>query len=165
VVEHISFSISTSLPCPEDLKEASLLLVNDINAIGRKYQAVAALFGRVIMSSAILQGGAGVKLSYQRGVDHPVFVYVTDNFKATEPGLTLILREACGQGWKAVAMDELTRRSQAFRNVALLLKGRHEEMQPMRRSRILKMDGCEFVAWVSKKFLKVDASAWVKESE
>ena len=156
----------TSPPCPEDLKEASLLLVNDVNAIGRKYRALAALFGRVIMSSAILQGGPGVKLTYQRGVEYPVFVYVTDSFKATEPGLTLVLREACGQGWKAVTMDELTRRSQAFRNVALLLKGKHEELLPVRRSRILKMDGDGFVDWVSKKFLRVDASAWVnKESE
>ncbi|CAK9054669.1 Modification methylase NlaIV (M.NlaIV) (Cytosine-specific methyltransferase NlaIV) [Durusdinium trenchii] len=88
-----------------DLREGDLYLVNDFTAVHRKVRAMAALRGGVILSGGVLEGRPGVKVTFSRGLDLPVAVYVTDEFKREEPGLTLILRHACSNGWQAVGAD------------------------------------------------------------
>ena len=144
----------------KDLRQASLLIIPDINKIPRKHQLMAALFGKVILSAAILQGGNGVKLSYHAGIERGgVFVYVTDRFRNEEPGLTMILREACAHGWKAVTMDILQARSKGPKNFCLFLRARGEILQ--RQSRIQCLDGNELVAWAAKKIIDTKSSAWI----
>ena len=144
----------------KDLRQASLLIIPDINTIPRKHQLMAALFGKVILSAAILDGGNGVKLSYSAGSQLGVFVYVTDGFRNQEPGLTMILREACAHGWKAVTMNDLQARSPGPKNSCLLLRAKGEALN-LGKSRIQCLDGNELVAWAAQKFVDVKSSAWI----
>ena len=133
--------------------------------MGRRYHAMAALFGRTIVSSDVVQkGSSGIKMSYHRGVDSRVLVYVTEGFKAKEPGLTLILREACLHRWEAVTMEELVRRSKGPKNIALLLKAADEALGLQNRGRIVVLDGDAFVSWAATKFVDAQCCAWIKES-
>lgn len=125
---------------------------------------MAALFGKVILSSAILRGGNGMKLSYHAGIERGgVFVYVTDGFRNEEPGLTMILREACAHGWQAVTMDVLQARSKGTKNFCLLLRAKGEVLP--RQSRIQCLDGNELVAWAAKKFVDAQSSAWIGDKD
>ena len=133
----------------KDLREGDLYLVNDFTAVHRKVRAMAALRGGVILSGGVLEGRPGVKVTFSRGLDLPVAVYVTDEFKREEPGLTLILRHACSNGWQAVGADGLRGRG---RKPSLILRGASESAEGLGGFRgVLCFAGSAFVAWLATK--------------
>ena len=51
-----------------------------------KVRFMAALSGSVLMSASALLGAGGVKLTFHPGQEIQVAIFVTDTFKAEEPG-------------------------------------------------------------------------------
>ena len=119
---------------------------------------MAALLGSVVLSGAVLDQGKGIRMQCTKGLASSVAVCLTDQFKATQPGLTMILREACANGWCAVARAGLKARG---REAALLLCGDREveSISAPRGVQCLTADA--FVDWVTAKFLERGSSALV----
>lgn len=153
-------------PC-EDLREARLIVVPDINNVQKKYRAMAALMGRTILSGPVLDGHGGAKLVYTAGFKCAAFVFVSDAFKRAEPGLTLILRLACAKaanesrnGWQAKTLEEACKKTSQKKQ--LVLKGKHEAIPGNRPKQVLSLTGDEFVAWATKTYFLDTRSAWIK---
>ena len=111
-----------------------------------------------MLSASVLLGKAGVKLVFHRGLDIDAAVYVTNGFKASQPGLTGLLREACAHGWLACKANELKGRG---RKPSLLLRGDAEVVQGFKRTRVKSLSGVDFVRWVTKTCLNQGLSARV----
>ena len=83
-----------------------MIVIKDIDHFAQKYRAFSALMGAVVLSGPILDGQGGLKLSHKPGFKFGVSVYATNNFKKEQPGLTLLVREACARGrrfhWKTL---------------------------------------------------------------
>ena len=100
-----------------------------------------------------------MKITYSRGFDLPVAIYCTPNFKASEPGLTLIAREATINGsWEAVGLDGLVGRG---RKPSLVLRAATEKGPRLGRG-VLSLTGSEFVTWVTSKCLIPSQSSRIK---
>lgn len=138
------------------------MVVNDFCRVERKVRVMAALLGSVVVSAPALCGRGGTRLEFRRGLDMEVAIFLTDTFKAEEPGLTLIMREACHQGWKAVRMEGLKGRG---RKPSLLLKGRAETVQGFQRTGVKCMTSLDFVQWLNRTCLNKSLSAHVSKTD
>lgn len=92
------------------MKQAKLLVVKDVNELGRKHKVFAALMGAVVLSGGILDKKSGLKLVYDTGFKFPTRVFATGEFKRSEAALTMVVREACAKGqaaggWRASSVD------------------------------------------------------------
>lgn len=73
--------------------------------------------------------------------------------------MTLLLREACARGWKAVTAEGLKGRG---RKPSLLMRGEGEIIDGMGRTRVKCLTANEFLRWFAGVCLKKEASARVK---
>ena len=127
--------------------------------VDRNVRAMAALTGSVLLSADALVGRGGVKLCFQRGYDIEAAVFVTDQFKQEKPGMTMLLREACVQGWKAVKAEDLKGRG---RRPSLLLRGEGEAIAGFEKTRVKCFSADEFLRWLTTSCLQKDSSGRVK---
>eukprot|EP00435_Cladocopium_sp_Y103_P048565 s89_g14.t1 len=155
-----------------DLKQARMLIIPDSSKVARKYRVYSALMGATLLSGSILEEKKGLKLSHVSGFQKPVSVFCTDKFKQEQPGLVLLVREACARGraadggWKAVSLQEAART--AGRRSSIILHGKNEKVQVAggwNNKKTELLTGEAFAAWVSKKYIAHGASAWVKASK
>lgn len=152
--------------CPEELKAAKLIIVDDSAApVGRTQRLFAALMGCVLMTLSVLQGTGGYRLAFKRGVTHAVRIFVSDAFKQEAPALTLVLRQACAcrEGWRAVPLED-ARKKEGW-SWGIILRGNTEDLPAgnvRRCKKLLSLTGGEFVAWATESFIRSDMSAWVK---
>lgn len=127
--------------------------------VERKVQFMAALTGSVLLSANVLLSQGGVKLSYHPGHKIDAAVFVTNAFKSEEPAMTLLLREACARGWKAVTAEALKGRG---RKPSLLMRGEGEIIDGLGRTRVKCFTANEFLRWFTSACLNKEASARVK---
>ena len=130
----------------QDLKQAKLIVVANFSHVEDRVKIMAALLGAVVLSASVLLGKAGVKLEFHRGLDIDVAVFVTHAFKAAEPGLTSLLRDACRSGWHAVRANDLKGRG---RKPSLLLRQDGEVVQGFTSKSTVKcFNGVDFCRWL-----------------
>ena len=154
----------------EDLKQAKVVISNDVSNLARKYKAFAALMGAVILSGDVLNKQAGLRLGHETGCNGAVSVFCTEKFITEQPGLTMLVREACERGgrcqgsggWKAKSMAEVLQTR--GRREAVILHGRNEEVQVQGNNKTQKLTGDTLAAWLAKKYIDHNASAWIKGS-
>ena len=118
---------------------------------------MAALRGGTILSGSVLEGRSGAKVTYNSGLMLPVAVFTSNDFKRQEPGMTMILRDACSHGWQAVAVEGLRGRG---RRPSLHLKASSERVQGVRG--VLLLTGNEFVTWLTGKCVNKTLTARVQ---
>ena len=133
--------------------------MNDFATVERKVRFMAALSGGVVLSASVLLGQGGTKLAFHPGQDLQVAVFVSDTFKVEEPGLTLLLREACQRGWRAVRAEDLKWRGL---KPSLFLRGAGEVIQGFAKTKVKCFNSVEFLRWLSTSCLNKNASAHVK---
>ena len=73
------------------MRRAQLFIVEDLKNPRRQPNLMAALVGGTLLTGSALTRGCGFKLSLQL----PVALFLTQGFRTAEPGLTMILRDAC----------------------------------------------------------------------
>ena len=135
----------TSRYCLQDIREAKLFVVTNFVNVERKVRFMAALSGSVLMSA--LLGEGGVKLVFHPGQDIKAAVFVTAAFKAEEPNLTLLLREACSRGWQAVRAEDLKGRGH---KPSFFLRGEGEAIPAtFSQTRVKCFTGKEFLRWLT----------------
>ena len=147
------------------MRQAKSLIVKKMETAGRTRLLTASLFGCTMVSSSVLKGEGGCKVTYSPGVEKSVRVFLTDGFKDQWPALTLVVREACarGRGWQAVNLA--TARKKDGWKWGLVLKSDSETLGlPAVRctTKLQVLTGDEFVAWATKEFVLQDQSAWIK---
>lgn len=142
----------------QDLRQAKLLVVSDFAKVERKIRFMAALNGAVLLSSSVLLGKGGTKLVYHPGQDLQIAVYVTEAFKAEDPGLTVLLREACNRGWQAVLPEQLKGRG---RKPSLFLQGAGERTQGFHNTNVKCFESADFLRWLTTTCLNKEMSARV----
>ena len=140
------------------MREAKLFVV-DFAKVERKVQFMAALTGSTVLSASVLLGRGGVKLSYRPGHQIEAAVFVTNAFKAEEPAMTVLLREACRRGWTAVTKEGLKGRG---RKPSLLLRGEGEIIDGFGRTRVKCLTANEFLRWFTTVCLHKEASGRVQ---
>lgn len=144
----------------QDLRQAKLFVVSNCVRVQRKVRFMAALSGSVLMSASALLGAGGVKLTFHPGQEIQVAIFVTDTFKAEEPGMTLLLREACARGWQAVRAEDLKGRG---RKPSLHLRGAGEAIPAgFNKTRVKCFTVTEFLRWLTATCLNKTASSRVK---
>ncbi|CAL1162991.1 unnamed protein product [Cladocopium goreaui] len=144
----------------QDLRQAKLFVVSNFVRVQRKVRFMAALSGSVLMSASALLGAGGVKLTFHPGQEIQVAIFVTDTFKAEEPGMTLLLREACARGWQAVRAEDLKGRG---RKPSLHLRGAGEAIPAgFNKTRVKCFTVTEFLRWLTATCLNKTASSRVK---
>jgi len=147
----------------QDMREAKLLVVDQVQAMTRTQRLLSAVMGCVVLSASTLRGAGGVKLTFHAGVEKRVRLFLTDAFKRENAALTLVVREAVARrlGLTAVTSEE-ARRKDGWK-WGLTLKGNNENLGATSRcKKILQLTGDEFVKWATQFFLHSGASAWVK---
>ena len=144
----------------QDLRQAKLFVVSNFVKVDRKVRFMAALSGSVLMSASALLGGGGVKLTFHPGQDIQVAIFLTGTFKAEEPCLTLLLREACARGWQPVRAEDLKGRG---RKPSIHLRGAGEAIPAgFRKTRVKLFTADEFLRWLTAAGLNKQASSRVK---
>ena len=149
-----------------------MIVIKDIDHFAQKYRAFSALMGAVVLSGPILDGQGGLKLSHKPGFKFGVSVYATNNFKKEQPGLTLLVREACARGsaqddsgWQAVSLEDAAKNKRGKRTAPIILHGKDETVQVQGASKKCRlMTGGAFTTWVAKLYIDHQASAWIKGS-
>eukprot|EP00435_Cladocopium_sp_Y103_P019165 s2839_g4.t1 len=143
------------------MKAAQLIIVDDASApIGRTQRLFAALMGCVLMTSSVLQGTGGYRLTFKRGVAHAVRIFVSDAFKQEAPALTLVVRQACAcrESWRAVTLAD-ARKKEGW-SWGIILRGTTEDLpagNARRCKKLLSLTGDEFVAWATQSFARIVA--------
>ena len=97
---------------------------------------------------------------FKKGLDMDAAVFVTDAFKEEEPGLTMILREACRRGWKPVRSADLKGRG---KKPSLLLKGGGETIEGFARTQVKCLTVADVVRWVTETCLDRSRSGRVRK--
>lgn len=141
--------------------------MKDANEISRKHTVFAALMGAVLLSGCILDKKSGLKLAYDTGFKFPARIFATEEFKRSEPAVTMVVREACSRGqdasgWVATSFQDAQR--PPGRAAGLVLKGKTENVRVGGKKAQL-LTGDDFVAWVAKKYILAENSAWIKASK
>ena len=143
----------------KDIREAKLFVVSDFVNVERKIRFMAALNGAVLLSASVLLGAGGTKLVFHPGRDLQVAVFLTETFKAEEPGLTVLLREACQRGWQAVTSEGLKGRGL---KPSLNLQGAGEATHAFAKTKVKCFGSADFLRWMTTTCLNKEASARVK---
>ena len=134
---------------------ARLLIVeDDWSNVSRTHRVFGALMGCVLLSRGVLHGRRGLKMTFMRGVDRQVRVFVTRAFSQECAALTLVIRQACGlgKGWKAVTHQEATKKDGW--KWGLVLRGQNEPSPPANKcKKILSLNADQFVAWATGEYI------------
>ncbi len=121
--------------------------------------------GGTILSGSILDGQDGAKLCYSPCVDNKACVFASAAFQAAEPGLTLIVREACtceDGSWTGKTLQEV--KEAKGRQNKLVLQGPGETFPGSKPKQVCFYTGDELVAWATKTTFLSTKSAWIKGS-
>ena len=93
--------------------------------------------------------------------DLQVALFVTDAFKREEPGMTVLLREACQRGWLPVLSPALKGRGL---KPSLLLQGAGEVTQGFAKTKVKCFGSADFLRWLTTICLKKESTARVMKS-
>ena len=145
----------------QDLRQAKLLVVNGFANVERKVRFMSALNGSTMLSASALLGQGGTKLVFNPGQDLQVALFVTDAFKREEPGMTVLLREACQRGWLPVLSPALKGRGL---KPSLLLQGAGEVTQGFAKTKVKCFGSADFLRWLTTICLKKESTARVMKS-
>ena len=129
------------------MRRAQLFIVEDLKNPRRQPNLMAALVGGTLLTDSALTRGCGFKLSFTSALQLPVALFLTRGFKTAEPGLTMILRDACTKGWQAVGLEGLKGRG---RKPSMALTAEGEQLQGLGRG-VLCFTAQGFLSWINAK--------------
>ena len=129
------------------MRPAELFIVEDLKSPRQKPNLMAALVGGTLLTGSALTKGCGFKVSFTSALRLPLALFLTPGFKRAEPGLTMILRDACTKGWQAVGLGGLAGRGRKP-SVALTVEG--EQLEGLGRG-VLCLTAQGFFSWIDAK--------------
>ena len=135
-------------------------MVKGFDNVSDEFKVYASLHGATVLSASILGGKGGSKLVFHRGLDIDAALFLTVGFKRANPNMTLLLRQACASGWKAVGAQGLHGRG---RKPSFFLRGPEE----LHRAKppVKTLTGVQFVQWVTKTCLNYRLSARIRRAD